>query len=65
MLKNIKPSSISFEFAKWISEIYLYCDEFYPDFDEKDLLQFPFVKNEEDLRNAIADIFFHLFLKFE
>ena len=33
ILNNTKPSSISFEFAKWISEIYLCCDEFYPDFD--------------------------------
>ena len=57
MLKNIKPSSISFEFAKWISEIYLCCDEFYPDFDEKDPPDFPFAKNEEDFRNAVADIF--------
>ena len=57
MLKNIKPSSISFEFAKWISEIYLCCDEFYPDFDEKNPPDFPFAKNEEDFRNAVADIF--------
>jgi len=57
LLKNIKPSSISFEFAKWISEIYLCCDEFYPDFDEKDPPDFPFAKNEEDFRNAVADIF--------
>ena len=57
MLRNIKPNSISFEFAEWISEIYLYCDEFYPDFDEKDPPDFPFAKNEEDFRNAVADIF--------
>jgi hypothetical protein len=57
MLKNIKPSAISFGFAKWVSEIYLCCDEFYPDFDEKDLPDFPFAKNEEDFRNAVTDIF--------
>ena len=57
MLKNIKPSSISFEFAKWISEIYLCCYEFYPDFDEKNSPDFPFAKTEEDFRNAVADIF--------
>ena len=57
ILKNIKPSPISFEFAKWVSEIYLCCDEFYPDFDETDPPDFPFAKNEEDLRNAVADIF--------
>jgi hypothetical protein len=56
-LKNINPSAISFRFAKWISEIYLCCDEFYPDFDEKDLPDFPFAKNEEDFRNAVTDIF--------
>ena len=57
LVKNIKPSSISFEFAKWISEIYLCCDEFYPDFDPKDPPDFTFAKNEEDFRNAVADIF--------
>ena len=57
MLKNIKPSPISFGFAKWISEIYLCCDEFYPDFDKKDPPDFSFAKNEEDFRNAVADIF--------
>jgi hypothetical protein len=56
-LKNIKPSGISFEFAKWVSEIYLCCDEFYPDFDEKDLPDFQFAKNEEDFRNAVSNIF--------
>ena len=55
-LKDIKPSAISFDFAKWISEIYLCCDEFYPDFDEKDPPDFPFAKNEEDFRNAVAEI---------
>jgi hypothetical protein len=54
---NIKPSGISFEFAKWVSEIYLCCDEFYPDFDEKDLPDFQFAKNEEDFRNAVSNIF--------
>lgn len=57
MLKNIKPRSISFEFAKWISEIYLCYDQFYRDFDEKNPPDFPFAKNEEDFRNAIDDIF--------
>ena len=57
ILKNIKPSSISFEFAKWISEIYLCCDEFYPDFYKKDPPDFSFAKNEENFRNAVADIF--------
>lgn len=57
ILKNVKPSSISFDFTKWISEIYLCCDEFYPDFDEKNPPDFPFAKDEEDFRNAVTDIF--------
>jgi hypothetical protein len=48
---------MSFEFAKWISEIYLYCDEFYSDFDEKNLPDFPFAKNEKQFRDALTDIF--------
>lgn len=60
MLKNIKPSSISFEFATWISEIYLYCEEFYPDFDKQDPPDSPFAKNEEEFRNAVADIFLQI-----
>ena len=56
-LKRIEPSPHSFGFGTWISEIYLCCDEFYPDFDEKDPPDFPFAKNEEDFRNAVADIF--------
>ena len=57
ILQNIKPSSISYDFAKWISDIYLCCDEFDPDFDKKYPPNFPFAKNEEDFRNAVADIF--------
>ena len=45
MSKNIKPSLISFKFVEWISEIYLYYDEFYTDFDEKDRPDFLFAKN--------------------
>ena len=55
MLKNIKPSSISFEFAKWISEIYLCCNEFYENYDvtkEKD----PVLKTEEQLRDAVKSL---------
>ena len=56
-LKRIEPNSISFEFAKWISEIYLCCDEFYPDFDEeKDRAAIPFAKTEEQLRDAVKDL---------
>ena len=38
-------------------DFYLCCDEFYPDFGEKDPPDFPFAKNEEDFRNAVNDIF--------
>lgn len=55
-LKTIKPNPISFEFATWISEIYLCCDEFYPDFDEKDPPDFRFAKNEKQFRHAVADM---------
>ena len=57
MLKNIEPSPISFEFAEWISEIYLYCDEFYSDFDENDPPDFIFAMNEKDFRTAVDNIF--------
>ena len=53
-------NSNSFEFAKWISEIYLCYDEFYPDFDEKNPPDFPFAKNEENFRNAVRDIFLEI-----
>lgn len=45
MLKYIKPSSISFEFATWVLEIYYCCEEF------------AFDKNEEKFRNEVIDIF--------
>ncbi len=53
MLKNIKPSSIFFKFAKRISKIYLCCDE-------KDRPDFLSAKNEEDFQNAVADIFLQI-----
>ena len=56
-LNTFELNPKSFGFTEWTSEIDLACDEFYPDFDEKDLPDFPFAKNEEDFRNAVADIF--------
>jgi hypothetical protein len=44
ILKDIKPSDISVDFGQPISEIYLCCDEFYPDFDEKDPPDFSICK---------------------
>lgn len=55
-LKNIKPNPIAFDFSKWISEIYLCCDEFYPNFDPADPPDFPHAKNEKDLRSAVSEI---------
>jgi len=57
-LKRIEPSSMSLGFGTWISEIYLCCNEFYSDFnEEEDRTQIPFAKTEEQLRDAVADIF--------
>lgn len=56
VLKKIKSKQISFDFARWISEIYLCCDEFYPDFDSQDPPDFPFAKNEDQLRASVNDI---------
>jgi hypothetical protein len=55
-LKTLEPNPKSFEFAKWTSEIYLCCDEFYPDFDPKDPPDFSFAKNEEQFRATVANI---------
>jgi hypothetical protein len=57
-LKNINPSAISFEFAVWISEIYLCCEEFNPDFnEEEDRTRTTFAKTEEQLRDAVKSLF--------
>ena len=54
MLKDIKPSSISFDFGQLISEIYLCCDEFYPDFDKNDPPEFTYAKNEVSTDVSLA-----------
>lgn len=59
-LNTFELNPKSFGFTEWTSEIDLWCDEFYPDFDAKDPPDFKFAKNEEDLRNAIADIFLQI-----
>jgi len=57
-LKRIELSSRSLGFGTWISEIYLCCNEFYPDFNEEsDRTDIPFGKNEDQLRNAINSLF--------
>lgn len=56
MLKEIRPNSASFEFAKWISEIYLCCNEFYEDYYlmERDD---PAIKSDEQLRSAVTTLY--------
>ena len=56
-LKRIKPSSMSLGFGRWISEIYLCCNEFYPSFkEEEDRTEIPFAKTEEQLRDAVKSL---------
>lgn len=56
-LKLIEPNLMSLGFGEWISEIYLCCNEFYSDFnEEKDRIQIPFGKTEEQLREAVRSL---------
>lgn len=55
-LKNIQPNSMSVEFETWISEIYLCCNEFYPDFREEERSEIPITKTEEQLRDAVKNL---------
>lgn len=55
-LNNIEPNPKSFGFTKWTSEIYLCCDEFYPDLQPQDNVRFKFAKSEEQLRAAVANL---------
>ena len=56
-LKRIEPSSISLGFGTWISEIYLYCNEFYSDFnEEEERADIPFAKTEAQLRDAVKSL---------
>jgi hypothetical protein len=55
-LKTIETNLKFFQCAKWISEIYICYDEFYPNFDTEDPLDFPFAKNEKQFQAAVTNI---------
>ena len=55
-LKNIQPNSMSVEFGTWISEIYLSCNEFYPDFREEERSEIPIAKTKEQLRDTVKNL---------
>ena len=55
-LNILEPNSKCFGFSEWISEISLGCDEFYPDFEPQDKIDFAFARDEDDLRMFVADI---------
>ena len=55
-LTRLEPSSMSLGFGAWISEIYLYCNEFDSDFNEEEA-QIPFAKTEKQLRDAVTSLF--------
>lgn len=42
--------------TKWTSEINLCCDEFYPDFQPQDQVEFAFARDEENLRTVVANV---------
>lgn len=55
-LKRIEPSPRSVGFERWISEIYLCCNEFYQDYDLNEA-EDPALKTEEQLRDAVKSLF--------
>jgi len=55
-LNTFQPNPKSFGFTEWTSEIDLGCDEFYPDFQLQDQVEFAFARDEENFRTFIADI---------
>ena len=55
-LNTFQPNPKSFGFTEWTSEIELGCDEFYPDFEPHDHVEFGFARDEENFRTFIADI---------
>ena len=54
-LNTFQPNSKSFEFTEWTSEIELGRDEFYPDFEPQDQVEFGFARDEENFRTFIVD----------
>jgi hypothetical protein len=55
-LNIFQPNPKSFGFSEWTSEIDLGCDEFYPDFQPQDQVEFAFARDEENFRTFVADI---------
>ena len=55
-LNTLEPNLKSFGFTEWTSEIDLACDEFYPNFQPQDQVEFAFARDEENFRTFIADI---------
>jgi hypothetical protein len=55
-LNIFQPNPKSFGFTEWTSEIDLGCDEFYPDFQLQDQVEFAFARDEENFRTFVADI---------
>ena len=55
-LTSFEINPKSFGFSEWTSEIDLGCDEFYPDFQPQDQVEFAFARDEENLRTFVADI---------
>lgn len=55
-LNAFDPNPKSFGFTEWTSEIDLACDEFYPDFEPQDQVEFAFARDEENLRTFVANI---------
>jgi hypothetical protein len=52
-LKLIQSNSMSFKFSEIISEIYLCCNEFYPDFTQEDRVEISFGKTDDELRDIV------------
>nr|WAK84913.1 hypothetical protein [Amicula sp. isolate GU52X-4 cfCalB7]WAK84979.1 hypothetical protein [Amicula sp. isolate GU52X-4 cfCalB7] len=55
-LSTFKLKPESFGFSRWPSELELCCDEFYPDLQPQDRVEFKFARDEENLRNFVATI---------
>lgn len=62
---KINGKTFESKFCNMVEAIYFCCYKFYPDFDEKDPPDFPFAKNEENFRDAVADIFPRIILSFK
>lgn len=55
-LASIQLDPKSFGFSQWISEIELCCDEFYPDFEPQDKIEFRFAKGDKELQVVLTNI---------